>query len=126
MHPFFAYAKNPVRVNPATVDLPSGIFGALRVRHFGDSPLIEDGSVEADSTTVVNLRAGYRWSRRVEVAVDVFNLHDSEDPDISYFYESCPPTDPGAVCGADLAERPGVSDVHLHPVEPRAVRATAT
>ena len=108
----------------ASIDLPSGIFGALRVRHFGDSPLIEDGSVEAESTTVVNLRAGYRWRDQLTVAVDVFNLFDSEDPDISYFFESCLPSDPPAACGATLASRDGVSDIHSHPAEPRQVRAT--
>ena len=40
-----------------------GPFAALRVRHFGDSPLIEDGRAHADATTVVNLRAGYRLNR---------------------------------------------------------------
>lgn len=108
----------------ATVDLPNGLFGALRVRHFGDSPLVDDGSVYADSTTVVNLRAGYRWHDHLELAVDVFNLLDSEDPDISYFFASCLPTDPAARCGTGLATREGVEDFHVHPVEPRQVRAT--
>ncbi|MGR8921223.1 MAG: TonB-dependent receptor [Gammaproteobacteria bacterium] len=110
----------------ATVDFPGGVFGSLRLRHFGDSPLTEDGRVEADATTVVNLRAGYRFSPRAELALDVFNLFDSKDPDISYFFESCLPSDPPAQCGAGLAERAGVADVHLHPVEPRQVRATLT
>lgn len=110
----------------ATIDLPSGLFGALRLRHFGDSPLVEDGSVEADATTVVNLRAGYRVSPRVELALDVFNLFDADDPDISYFYASCLPSDPPAACGAGLASRPGVEDRHVHPVEPRQVRGTLT
>lgn len=108
----------------ATVDLPGGVFGALRLRHFGDSPLVENGSVYADSTTVVNLRAGYRVSPKLEFALDVYNLFDSKDPDISYFYASCLPSDPAAACGAGLAERPGVEDRHVHPVEPRQVRGT--
>ena len=108
----------------ATVDLPNGLFGAVRLRHFGDSPLTEDGSVYADASTVVNLRAGYRWHDSLEFAIDVFNLFDSEDPDVSYFFASCLRSDPAAVCGRNLAERPGVEDVHLHPVEPRQVRAT--
>ena len=110
----------------AAIDLPSGLFGTLRMRHFGDVPLNEDGSVEAGDTTVVNLRAGYRVNDDVELAVDVFNLFDSDDADISYFFGSCLPSDPPALCGAGLAERPGVEDVHLHPVETRQVRATLT
>lgn len=110
----------------ATVDFPVGLFGALRLRHFGDSPLTEDGMIEAGSTTVVNLRGGYRFGKHLELTLDVFNLLGSSDPDISYFYESCIAGDPAALCGAGLAERDGVSDVHLHPVEPRALRASLT
>lgn len=108
----------------ATVDFPVGIFGALRFRHFGDSPLTEDGAITAGSTTVVNLRGGYRFGKRTELTFDVFNLLGSTDPDISYFYESCLPGDPAALCDATLPAREGVGDVHLHPVEPCAFRAT--
>ncbi len=96
------------------VDFPNGIFGALRLRHFGEVPLIEDGSVEAGSTTVVNLQAGYRLREDTSLQLDVFNLFDSEDSDIAYFFDS------------RLAGEPaeGVSDLHFHPVEPRAVRVT--
>ncbi|MGH8625766.1 MAG: TonB-dependent receptor [Gammaproteobacteria bacterium] len=96
------------------VDFPNGIFGALRLRHFGDVPLIEDDSVEAGSTTVVNLQGGYRLLEDLSLQLDVFNLFDSEDSDIAYFFDS------------RLAGEPaeGVSDLHLHPVEPRAVRVT--
>ncbi|MEM7542475.1 MAG: TonB-dependent receptor [Pseudomonadota bacterium] len=108
----------------ATIDLPMGLFGAARARHFGDSPLNENATAHARSTTVVNLRAGYRWGERLELTLDVFNLFDSGDPDISYFFASCLPSDPVSACGAALAERSGVDDVHLHPVEPRQVRGT--
>ncbi|MCB1746292.1 MAG: TonB-dependent receptor [Gammaproteobacteria bacterium] len=104
------------------LDFPQGFFGSLRLRHFGDTPLVEDGSVEARDTTVVNLRAGYRVARGVELALEVFNLFDSGDPDISYWFASCIPGDPAAACGA--APRDGVEGVHAHPVEPRAVRGT--
>src|SRR5690606_16712028 len=39
---------------------PSGLYGSLRMRYFGPRPLVEDGSVESQSSTVVNLSAGYR------------------------------------------------------------------
>ncbi len=45
----------------ATIDLPNDLFDSLRVRHFDDIPLTEDGSIFADSTTVVNLGTGYRY-----------------------------------------------------------------
>lgn len=107
----------------ASLDLPGGLFGALRLRHFGDSPLSEDGAVKADATTMLNLRAGYRFGEQLTLTLDVFNLLDARDPDISYFFASCLPEDPAAACGAGLAERGGVEDVHLHPVEPRQLRA---
>ena len=34
---------------------PQGFYGSARLRYFGPRPLIEDGSVESDSSTVVNL-----------------------------------------------------------------------
>ncbi|MEM7468969.1 MAG: TonB-dependent receptor [Pseudomonadota bacterium] len=113
-----------VSTGGASIDLPNGIFGAFRVRHFGDTPLTESGSVKAESTTVANLRLGYRWRKVLSLSVDVFNLFDSEDPDVSYFFESCLPSDPQALCGANNAERIGVSDVHFHPLEPRQTRVT--
>jgi len=117
-------AVGRVITSGVSVDWPNGLLGALRVRHFGDTPLVEDASVEADPTTVVNLRAGYRWQRRVELALDVFNLFDVGHPDISYFFASCMPGDPAALCSA--APRAGVEGRHVHPVEPRAARATLT
>jgi outer membrane receptor protein involved in Fe transport len=84
-----------------------------RVRHFGSAPLIEDNSVRSEATTLVNL--GSYWTRkRLRFGVDVLNLFNSRDPDISYFYASRLPGEP-----AD-----GVEDRHIHPVERRQVRAS--
>jgi hypothetical protein len=102
----------------AAVDFDNGLFGSLRVRHFGPRPLIEDGSVESDATTLVNLRAGYEWLAfpwgDLTVALDVLNLLDSDDDDITYFYASRLPGEPEA----------GVEDEHFHPVEPRMLRGS--
>ncbi len=95
-----------------TYESESGWIGSLRLRNFGPRSLIEDGSVESGSTSVVNLRTGYRaenWS----VFIDVLNLLDSEDDDITYFYASRLPGEP-----AD-----GVEDQHFHVIEPRTIRA---
>jgi hypothetical protein len=99
----------------ATIDLPNGIFGSLRVRHFDDVPLIEDGSVFANSTTVVNLGAGYRY-KDFRIEVNVLNLFDSNDSDITYYYPSLLSGEAGG----------GVNDVLFHPVEPRNVRVQAS
>jgi hypothetical protein len=97
------------------VDHPSGWSGGLRVRHFGEAPLVEDDSVRSDPTTVVNLRLGYAVTPRLGLALDVYNLLDSDDNDITYFYESQLPGEP----------RP-VADIHFHPVEPLTWRLGLT
>ena len=83
-----------------------------RLRRFGSAPLIEDRSARSDATTLVNL-AGYYDLGAMRLGVEVFNLFDSRDADITYFYESRLP-----------GEASGVKDRHFHPVEPRLVRAS--
>jgi outer membrane receptor protein involved in Fe transport len=94
-----------------SAQMDSGWFGSLRVRYFGERPLIEDGSVTSDDSSVVNLRAGYsvqQWTMKV----DVLNVLDSNDHDIDYFYASRLPGEP----------TDGVEDLHYHILEPRTVR----
>lgn len=93
----------------------SGWYGGARFRHFGDAPLIEDNSVRSEPTTVVNLEVGYRLTERYKLSAAVYNVFDSNDSDITYFYES------------QLAnESAPVADIHFHPVEPRTFRLTLT
>lgn len=95
------------------IDHPSGWFGGARFRHFGEAALIEDNRVRSEPTTLVNLEAGYRFWKRYKISAAVYNVFDSEDNDITYFYES------------QLAnETQPVEDIHFHPVEPRSVRVT--
>lgn len=105
-------ALNTVVSAAVTGQLESGWLASMRLRHFGPRPLIEDGSVESDSTTTANLRAGYQrenWS----IFVDVLNVFDSDDDDITYFYTSR--------LSGEAAQ--GVDDIHYHVLEPRTVRA---
>ncbi len=90
-------------------------FVSVRGRYLGDAPLIEDGSVKSGSSLLVNLAAGYRWEQ-VELRMEAFNLTDSTDNDIAYFFASR--------LGDEPAE--GVEDIHMHPLEPRALRASVT
>ena len=85
---------------------------SLRVRHFGEAPLIEDGSVSSDPTTLVNFGADYDLGP-VRLGLDIFNVFDAEDADITYFFESQLP-----------GEASPVEDVHFHPVEPRQIRVS--
>ena len=88
-----------------------GPFGALRVRHFGAYPLIEDNSVRATATTLVNADAGFMLSA-VRLQLSVLNVLDTRANDIQYYY-------PSRLRG----EAPGgAGDIHFHPVEPRQLR----
>jgi len=62
---------------------------------------------------VVNLELGYRLNSRFSVSLAAYNLFDSNDNDITYFYESQLP-----------GEGAPVEDRHFHPVEPRTLRLT--
>jgi len=95
-------------------DSESGWFGSMRVRHFGKRPLVEDGSVNSDSSTVTNFRVGYQnhdWT----VKVDILNLFDSNAHDIDYLYES-------QLAGESSAQE----DIHYHVIEPRTVRMSVS
>ncbi|MDQ8179024.1 TonB-dependent receptor [Pelagicoccus sp. SDUM812005] len=84
---------------------------AARYRYFGGRPLVEDGSVYSEASDSVSLRLsreGESWDWTVQVS----NLFDSRDPDISYYYESRLP-------GESLA---GVADIHSHVMKPRTVQ----
>ena len=92
---------------------PGRWFGGLRYRFLGPAPLIEDDSARSHSTTIVNAEAGYRFTDKLKVSLEVLNLLDSRQNDITYFYDS------------QLAnETSPVADYHFHPVEPRQVRVT--
>lgn len=92
---------------------PGPWYGGVRYRYLGPAPLIEDNSVRSSSTSIVNAQMGYRFNEHVGVSLEVLNLFDSDQNDITYFYES------------QLANEPeAVEDIHFHPVEPRQFRLT--
>ena len=93
----------------------SGFFTTLRGRYFGPRPLTEDGSIESNSSLVFNYRAGFDVSENLRISIDVLNLFDSNDDDITYYY------------GSKLeGEAAGIEDIHFHPIEPRTVRTSIT
>ncbi|MEL7488288.1 MAG: TonB-dependent receptor, partial [Pseudomonadota bacterium] len=95
-----------------TVDPTERLSATLRLRRFGTAPLIEDASVFSEPTTVVNFGLYYDLGP-ARLGLDVQNLLDSEDADITYFFESQLP-----------GETTPVPDIHFHPVEPRQVRGS--
>jgi hypothetical protein len=89
-----------------------GALGALRVRHFGSYPLVEDNAVRARAATLLNAEAGYQFASGTRLQATVLNLANAPADDIQYFYASRLRGGPAG----------GVGDVHSHPVEPRQVR----
>lgn len=90
---------------------PEGLEASVRLRHFGDAPIVEDGSVRQDSSTLVNAGIDYAF-KRWQVGIDVLNVFNSRSNDIAYFFESRLANEPAPVEG-----------VHFHSVLPRTVRA---
>ena len=99
-----------IAVNPPQ-DVRAGAFGSLRLRHFGPRPLIEDNSVQSRPTTIVNGEAGYKFSERLRLVLQGFNLFDAEVSDIDYYFAS------------RLHDEPEpVEDIHFHAAIPRSAR----
>ena len=96
-----------------TASTDNGWLTTARVRYFGRYPLIEDKSVESDGSLLVNLRAGRDWGQ-FGAFIDIYNLFDSKDHDVDYFYVSRLPGEPAE----------GVEDIHSHIFQPRSLRAS--
>jgi hypothetical protein len=95
-----------------TAQHPSGWFGSVKARHFGESPLVEDNSARSPAYTTVDLQLGYQKPGQWLLAVDVFNLAGVKWNDIEYYYVS------------RLQNEASPSpDFVVHPGVPRTVRA---
>jgi hypothetical protein len=92
----------------------SGMYGSMRLRHFGDVPLDSSGVYWAGSTTVVNMATGYKF-QKYKVELNVLNIFNSTDNDIAYAYQYAYP--------AGATPQTGIMK---HPVEPRMLRLTFT
>lgn len=98
-----------------TLDNSGPWFGSVRLRYFGARPLTEDGSIKSSSSTLANLRVGYKINSQTKLSLDVYNLLNQKANDIEYAYTS------------QLAnEAAPVFDRHIHPTEPRSIRVTLT
>jgi outer membrane receptor protein involved in Fe transport len=88
--------------------------GAVFLRYIGPFPLTEDNSVRSDAQTTVDAQIGYELLRDLRLRLDVFNLFNAQNNDITYYYESRLPGEPAA----------GVADRHFHPAQPRSFRVS--
>ena len=95
------------------VDNVGPYFGALQLRYFGPRPLVEDNSVRSKSTATLNGRIGYKFSPKLKLELEAFNLTNRKDSAIDYYYAS-----------QLKGESVPVNDVHFHPLESRSFRAT--
>jgi len=96
-----------------TAQRDSGWFGAVRARHFGESPLVEDDSARSPAYTTVDLRIGYQRPGRWLAALDVFNVFDVKWNDIEYYYASRLKDE--AFATPDFVVHPGVPrTIRLH------------
>lgn len=89
--------------------------GALGVRYIGSAPLTEANSVRSSSSVSFNLRVSRKISNDLDMTLDVLNLADRKNNDISYHYLSRVAGEPAA----------GLQGLLVHPAEPRTLRATA-
>jgi hypothetical protein len=89
--------------------------GSLSVRYIGAAPLIEDNSIRSNASVTSHLRVNRKVTNDLDVALDILNLTDRKNNDISYYYTS-------RVAGEPVG---GVDGVHVHPAEPRTIRVSA-
>ena len=94
-----------------TAQDPSGWFGALKARHFGESPLTEDSRAKSPAYTTVDLQLGFQHPGKWLVAADVFNLFNVKWNDIEYYYVS-----------RLRNEASPTADFVVHPGVPRTLR----
>lgn len=85
---------------------------SLILRRVGAAPLIEDNSVRSNTTLTLNW-GSYLRVEHFRFGVEVLNLLNSKDADISYYFES-----------QLQRELFPVADVHTHQMEPRQLRVS--
>jgi outer membrane receptor protein involved in Fe transport len=90
---------------------PTGWFGALRARHFGAAPLVEDNSAKSAPYATVDAQLGIRPGSHWLVALDVFNIFNTRWNDIEYYYVSRLQNQSAAA-----------ADYVVHPGTPRTLR----
>ncbi|WP_347989643.1 TonB-dependent receptor plug domain-containing protein [Methylomonas sp. AM2-LC] len=96
---------------------PNGMYGSLRLRHFGDSPLDSNGTFWTSNVDILNLGLGYK-QKNYKLDFNIFNLLGETTSDIAYAYNYASTAGAGA--------QTGTFGIVRHPVEPRMARAGIT
>lgn len=84
----------------------------VTMRRLGPAPLIEDASVKSRPATLANFLLRYRLGDMMFTG-EVLNVFNNRANDIQYYYASRLPGESAL----------GVDDFHIHPAEPRTLRA---
>lgn len=94
--------------------LPPGPWsGGLQVRTLGPYPLLSDNSERDTGYTETNVQIGYRFSNRLNVRLDVFNLFNVKANAAAFDYTT------------DIHDGRGpLADHQVHPLEPISARLT--
>ena len=92
-------------------------FSGLRLRYLGAYALEETAEQKSTAFWMANLKAGYRFSPKLQVTLDILNLFDKQANDIEYWGASCTRSETlGGSCGG------GIDGKLVHPLEPRTFR----
>jgi hypothetical protein len=105
---------------------------SIRMRYFGPRTLDTQGDAKSPPSTTFNTQITAKLAHRRSLTLDVFNIFNSQTPDVTYYYASWLKSD---AANPALANNPainpalggaGVNDYHLHPSQARTVRLTFT
>ena len=88
--------------------------GGLQLRYLGAYPLSSDDAVQGSGYHEWNGDVRYAFAGGWKAAVGVFNLLNTKANAMEYWYVDRLPGEPAA----------GISDVHVHPLEPLSIRVT--
>jgi outer membrane receptor protein involved in Fe transport len=92
-------------------------FGGLHTRFIGAYALEETGREKSRPLLTTNLKAGYRFSRSLQLSADILNLFNRAGNDIEYWGAACSRNEQ-----ASGACNGGIDGRLVHPVEPRTLR----
>jgi hypothetical protein len=119
---------NAVISSGVTVDRPT-FAASLRMRYFGPRQLDTAGDSVSTPSMTFSAQLTKKLPGNRRITFDMFNLLNSDVPDVTYYYNSWTRYDATPANLANPAINPtlgggGINDYHFHPAEKRIVRLT--
>ncbi|EDP95746.1 TonB-dependent receptor [Kordia algicida OT-1] len=84
---FIPLAPDFTLSNGVNVQLESGFYGGINLKHIKDRPANEDNSIVAEGYTVFDMNIGYNWEK-LSLGIQVQNLFDTEWNETQFATES--------------------------------------